>query len=124
MCFHCRNVIRQATLASGDDVLVFLPTGSKVAINQLIKSMKLFDPVVFTCWQMDEDSQRPWVEIGGEIVKIKDDAYGRIDLSDLEEQLGTLEICFIVQKVLQLLAKICSKWQFRKQIFLKNPIEI
>ena len=107
-----RNVITRATNAGPDDDIIFLPASSYMTtpslyfVTEICERLYVNDPIVFASEQTDEAElrsviqtsfilssllyvmRRPWVEVGGTIIRIPDNGEGRINAGYLRDKLG------------------------------------
>ncbi|HEX7147623.1 MAG TPA: aminotransferase class V-fold PLP-dependent enzyme [Actinomycetota bacterium] len=102
-----RRIIRDAVGGDDDTVVLFCGSGSTAAVDKLIGVLNLripadLDaryglsdripagerPVVFTGPFEHHSNELPWRESIAEVVVIREDADGHIDLAQLEEELG------------------------------------
>ncbi len=105
---EARQVLAQATnakLSIGDneggsskDVIIFAGAGATGATNKLVHLLGIASitrngvgsgvlPVVFVGPFEHHSNLLPWRETGARVLRIQEDAYGRLDMSDLEYQL-------------------------------------
>ena len=96
-----RRVIHHAVNGSSDDVVVFCGTGSTGAIDRLVQVLGLRlperfwlrglrrrrRPVVFVGPYEHHSNELPWRESIADVVTIREDADGRVDLGHLEREL-------------------------------------
>ena len=87
---EARAIIHRAVRGGDDDVVVFCGTGSTGAIDKLIRVLALDPderPVVFVGPYEHHSNELPWRESIADVVTIREDADGRIDLRHLEHKL-------------------------------------
>ena len=103
---EARSVIRRSVHADRDDVVLFVGAGATAAINKLVGllGLKISEPldreyglskhipadrkpVVFVGPYEHHSNQLPWLESVADVVEVKLDAAGNIDLADLEQKL-------------------------------------
>jgi selenocysteine lyase/cysteine desulfurase len=85
-----RGVIRRAVNGGDDDVVLFCGAGATGAIDKLIRLLELDRarrPVVFIGPYEHHSNELPWRESIADVVTIRDDADGRIDLEHLRHEL-------------------------------------
>ncbi len=83
-----RRVIHQAVNGGADDVVVFCGSGSTGAIDKLVRLLDLEGAVVFIGPYEHHSNELPWRESRADVVTIREDADGRIDLAHLEAELA------------------------------------
>ena len=88
-----RRIIHRAVNGSAEDVVVFCGSGSTGAIDKLVRLLDLRHqraerPVVFIGPYEHHSNELPWRESSADVVTIREDAEGRIDLGHLEDELG------------------------------------
>ena len=107
---EARSIIKAATGAGPEDVLIFTGSGATGAVHTLIEVMNLClpadlsdrygllddippeeRPVVFIGPYEHHSNELPWRESIAEVVVIHEDAAGRIDLDELETRLQEYE---------------------------------
>lgn len=101
--------------AASDDELILLPFNeasaeplANLATKIMVDKMRIFAPIVFTSVQVQCVQVAPvyghdpllsplqvnklclssWIEAGADVVTIKDDSFGRIDVDLLQKELG------------------------------------
>jgi selenocysteine lyase/cysteine desulfurase len=87
---HARAVIREAVNGGDDDLVIFCGSGATAAIDKLIRLLELDAserPVVFIGPYEHHSNELPWRESVADLVTIREDRRGRIDLSHLEYEL-------------------------------------
>jgi selenocysteine lyase/cysteine desulfurase len=86
-----RRVIQRAVGAGADDVVLFCGSGSTGAIDTLIRVLELHRcehrPVVFIGPYEHHSNELPWRESIADVVTIREDADGRLDVDHLEHEL-------------------------------------
>src|SRR3954447_2800002 len=88
-----RRVIHRAVNGTVDDVVVFCGSGATGAIDKLVRLLDLNRPgaerpVVFIGPYEHHSNELPWRESRADVVTIREDAEGRIDLVHLESELA------------------------------------
>ena len=83
-----RRVIHRAVNGGEEDVVVFCGSGSTGAIDKLIRLLDLEGAVVFIGPYEHHSNELPWRESRADVVTIREDADGRIDLAHLEAELA------------------------------------
>jgi selenocysteine lyase/cysteine desulfurase len=94
---EARAIVHRAVSGSDADVVVFTGTGSTGAIDKLVQVLGLERapgrfrarrrPVVFVGPYEHHSNELPWRESGADVVAIREDADGRVDLGHLEHEL-------------------------------------
>ena len=87
---QARAVIHTAVNGGPDDVVVFCGSGATGAIDKLIRMLRLDArqrPVVFIGPYEHHSNELPWRESVAEVVTIREDAEGRVDIEHLEHEL-------------------------------------
>ena len=87
---QARAVIHAAVNGGPDDVVVFCGSGATGAIDKLIRMLELDGrqrPVVFIGPYEHHSNELPWRESVAEVVTIREDAEGRVDIEHLEHEL-------------------------------------
>jgi len=86
-----RRVIHRAVNGTADDVVLFCGSGSTAAVDTLIRVLELGQrgsrPVVFVGPYEHHSNELPWRESAAEIVTIREDGDGRVDLAHLDSEL-------------------------------------
>jgi selenocysteine lyase/cysteine desulfurase len=87
-----RRVIHRSVNGSPDDVVVFCGSGTTGAIDKLVRLLDLDAaraqrPVVFIGPYEHHSNELPWRESRADVVTIREDADGRIDVAQLEAEL-------------------------------------
>jgi selenocysteine lyase/cysteine desulfurase len=85
-----RRIIHRAVNGGPDDVVLFCGSGATGAIDKLIRLLELSDrerPVVFVGPYEHHSNELPWRESIAEVVTIRQDADGRLDLDHLDDEL-------------------------------------
>ena len=82
-----RRIIHRAVNGSDDDVVVFCGSGSTGAIDKLVRLLDLEGAVVFIGPYEHHSNELPWRESSADVVTIREDADGRIDLAHLDAEL-------------------------------------
>ena len=88
---EARRVIHRAVNGTADDVVIFCGSGATGAIDKLVRLLDLDRaerPVVFIGPYEHHSNELPWRESAADVVVIGEDADGRIDLAQLEDELG------------------------------------
>src|SRR4051812_37017388 len=84
---QARRVIHAAVNGSDEDVVIFTGSGATGAIDKLVRALDLDGAVVFVGPYEHHSNELPWRESGAEVVTIREDALGRVDLDHLEWEL-------------------------------------
>ena len=89
---EARRIIHRAVNGGEDDVVVFCGSGTTGAIDKLVRLLDLGGrraqrPVVFIGPYEHHSNELPWRESSAELVTIREDADGRIDIGHLEDEL-------------------------------------
>ena len=87
---QARAVIHRAVNGGADDVVIFCGSGATGAIDKLIRLLELERgqrPVVFIGPYEHHSNELPWRESVADVVTIREDADGRVDLEHLEHEL-------------------------------------
>ena len=94
---EARAIVHSAVNGSVDDAVVFTGTGSTSAIDKLVQVLGLRQgrrprlarrrPVVFVGPYEHHSNELPWRESIADVVTIREDANGRLDLDHLEHEL-------------------------------------
>jgi selenocysteine lyase/cysteine desulfurase len=87
---EARGVIRRAVNGGDDDVVLFCGAGATGAIDKLIRLLGLDRaqrPVVFIGPYEHHSNELPWRESIADVVTIREDADGRVDLEHLSYEL-------------------------------------
>jgi selenocysteine lyase/cysteine desulfurase len=87
---QARAVIHEAVNGGPDDVVVFCGSGATGAIDKLIRTLELERgqrPVVFIGPYEHHSNELPWRESVADVVTIREDEEGRVDLEHLEHEL-------------------------------------
>jgi selenocysteine lyase/cysteine desulfurase len=87
-----RRIIHRAVNGCDEDVVVFCGSGTTGAIDKLIRVLDLGGPraqrpVVFIGPYEHHSNELPWRESSADVVTIREDAEGRIDIGRLEAEL-------------------------------------
>jgi selenocysteine lyase/cysteine desulfurase len=85
-----RRIIHRAVNGSDDDVVLFCGSGATGAIDKLVRLLDLTPserPIVFVGPYEHHSNELPWRESIADVVTIREDAGGRVDLRHLEEEL-------------------------------------
>jgi selenocysteine lyase/cysteine desulfurase len=85
-----RRIIHRAVNGRPDDVVLFCGSGSTGAIDKLIRLLRLSEsdrPVVFLGPYEHHSNELPWRESIADVVTIREDADGRVDLDHLDHEL-------------------------------------
>jgi selenocysteine lyase/cysteine desulfurase len=83
-----RRIIHGAVNGGEDDAVIFCGSGATGAIDKLVRLLDLDEAVVFIGPYEHHSNELPWRESRAEVVTIGEDADGRIDLAQLERELG------------------------------------
>ena len=83
-----RRIIHGAVNGGEDDAVIFCGSGATGAIDKLVRLLDLDGAVVFIGPYEHHSNELPWRESRAEVVTIGEDAEGRIDLAQLERELG------------------------------------
>ncbi|XP_014783863.1 uncharacterized protein LOC106878996 [Octopus bimaculoides] len=85
---EARDIIRNAANASEHDAVIFVGSGTTAAVHKLIFSLDLKEPPVIFAGPFEHHSNLlPWREIGSEVIQIKTNSHGSVDIGDLERNL-------------------------------------
>ena len=89
---EARRIIHAAVNGSSEDVVVFCGSGATGAIDKLVRLLDLARPgaerpVVFIGPYEHHSNELPWRESSAEVVTIREDAAGGIDVAHLEAEL-------------------------------------
>ena len=94
---EARAIVHRAVNGSDADVVVFTGTGSTGAIDRLVQVLGLRHaqrrfrarrrPVVFVGPYEHHSNELPWRESGADVVTVREDTDGRVDLDHLEHEL-------------------------------------
>ncbi|KAK3274768.1 hypothetical protein CYMTET_17062, partial [Cymbomonas tetramitiformis] len=92
---EARQLIKGAVNASEEDALIFVGSGATCAVARLVSVLHLEDyahdaagrAVVFTSFFEHHSNLLPWREAPVDVVLVKEDANGLLDLADLERLL-------------------------------------
>jgi selenocysteine lyase/cysteine desulfurase len=87
---EARAVIHGAVNGGDDDVVIFCGSGATGAIDKLIRMLELGTgerPVVFIGPYEHHSNELPWRESIADVVTIREDDAGRVDLEHLEHEL-------------------------------------
>jgi len=82
-----RRIIHEAVNGGDDDVVVFCGAGTTGAIDKLVRVLDLERAVVFVGPYEHHSNELPWRESSADVVTIREDAAGRVDLEHLEYEL-------------------------------------
>ncbi|XP_076344944.1 uncharacterized protein LOC143244342 isoform X2 [Tachypleus tridentatus] len=83
-----RDIIRQSVNAGEQDAVIFVGNGCTAAVHKIISALNLKEsPTVFLGPYEHHSNLLPWREIGAEVIRIKEDSGGYIDLNHLEHEL-------------------------------------
>jgi selenocysteine lyase/cysteine desulfurase len=82
-----RRIIHEAVNGDEDDVVVFCGSGTTGAIDKLVRVLDLERAVVFVGPYEHHSNELPWRESSADVVTIREDATGRVDLEHLEHEL-------------------------------------
>jgi selenocysteine lyase/cysteine desulfurase len=83
-----RRIIHGAVNGGENDAVIFCGSGATGAIDMLVRLLDLDEAVVFIGPYEHHSNELPWRESRAEVVTIGEDADGRIDLAQLERELG------------------------------------
>jgi selenocysteine lyase/cysteine desulfurase len=86
-----RRVIHRAVNGGPDDVVLFCGSGATGAVDKLIRLLDLSKrdrPVVFVGPYEHHSNELPWRESIADVVTIREDADGRVDLNHLDHELA------------------------------------
>ena len=87
---QARAIIHQAVNGGPDDVVVFCGSGATGAVDKLIRMLELKRgqrPVVFIGPYEHHSNELPWRESVADVVTIREDEDGRVDIEHLEHEL-------------------------------------
>jgi selenocysteine lyase/cysteine desulfurase len=82
-----RRIIHRAVGGGEDDAVIFCGSGTTGAIDKLVRLLDLDDAVVFVGPSEHHSNELPWRESGADVVPIRADARGLVDLEHLEHEL-------------------------------------
>jgi selenocysteine lyase/cysteine desulfurase len=82
-----RRIIHAAVNGSDEDAVIFCGSGTTGAIDKLVRALDLNGAVVFLGPYEHHSNELPWRESGADVVTIREDALGRVDLDHLEWEL-------------------------------------
>jgi selenocysteine lyase/cysteine desulfurase len=85
-----RRIIHGAVNGSDDDVVLFCGSGSTGAIDKLVRVLELDErdrPVVFVGPYEHHSNELPWRESVADVVPIREDAMGQVDVGHLDAEL-------------------------------------
>ncbi len=92
-----RSIIKDSLNCTDEDALIFTGTGCTGAIHKLVnclahcsanKAPFMSPPIIFVSPFEHHSNLLPWIELkGAEVIRIKENAYGELDLVDLESKL-------------------------------------
>ena len=85
---EARGIIHSAVNGGPDDVVVFCGSGATAAIDKLVRLLDLESAVVFIGPYEHHSNELPWRESPAEVVTIREDAGGHIDVAHLEAELA------------------------------------
>lgn len=86
-----RRIIHRAVNGGPDDLVLFCGSGATGAIDKLIRLLNLSErdrPVVFVGPYEHHSNELPWRESIADVVTIREDADGRVDLDHLDHELA------------------------------------
>jgi selenocysteine lyase/cysteine desulfurase len=88
-----RRIIHRAVNGGDDDVVIFCGSGTTGAIDKLVRLLDLGRarpqrPVVFIGPYEHHSNELPWRESSADVVTIREDEDGRIDVGHLEDELS------------------------------------
>ncbi|KAL9973375.1 hypothetical protein ACROYT_G019827 [Oculina patagonica] len=85
---EARDIIRNAVNASESDSVVFVGNGVTGAVHKLIHALDFKQPPIVFVGPFEHHSNLlPWKELGAEVIWIKQNSKGLVDISDLESKL-------------------------------------
>ncbi|XP_054721621.1 uncharacterized protein LOC129231354 [Uloborus diversus] len=85
---EAKDIIRKSINASEHDAIIFTGNGCTSAVNKLIHALNFQLPVVVFVGPFEHHSNLlPWKEINAEVIRIKEDVNGLVDLKCLENEL-------------------------------------
>lgn len=85
-----RRTVHRAVGGGADDAVVFCGSGATAAVDRLMRVLELgarARPVVFVGPFEHHSNELPWRESAADVVVIREDAEGRLDLDHLHEEL-------------------------------------
>ena len=87
-----RRIIHRAVNGGEDDVVIFCGSGATGAIDKLVRLLELGGPrverpVVFIGPYEHHSNELPWRESRADVVTVREDADGRIDVAHLDDEL-------------------------------------
>ncbi len=85
--FGPRRIIHAAVNGSDEDAVIFCGSGTTGAIDKLVRALDFTGAVVFLGPYEHHSNELPWRESGADVVTIREDALGRVDLDHLEWEL-------------------------------------
>ena len=84
---EARRTIHRAVNGGDEDVVVFCGSGTTGAIDKLMRVLNLDGAVVFVGPYEHHSNELPWRESAADVVTIRADSEGRVDLAHLEHEL-------------------------------------
>lgn len=85
---EAREIVRNALGASEDDAVIFVGSGCTGAVHKLIDGLQLSEPpVVFVGASEHHSNLLPWREVASEVIRVREDLNGLLDLGQLESSL-------------------------------------
>jgi len=92
---EARRLVREGVGAGDEHAVIFTGSGSTGAIDKLLRILGLgappgagaARPVVFVGPSEHHSNELPWRESAADVVRVRGDAAGRVDLRDLEHEL-------------------------------------
>jgi selenocysteine lyase/cysteine desulfurase len=88
---QAREIVHRSVNGGSDDVVVFCGSGATAAIDRLVRVLKLDradDPVVFVGPYEHHSNELPWRESPAEVVVVRQDSAGGVDLGHLAYELS------------------------------------
>jgi selenocysteine lyase/cysteine desulfurase len=82
-----RRIIHGAVGGGDEDAVIFCGSGTTGAIDKLVRVLDLDGAVVFVGPYEHHSNELPWRESGADVVTIREDALGRVELDHLEYEL-------------------------------------
>jgi selenocysteine lyase/cysteine desulfurase len=87
---QARRIVARSVNAGQDDAVIFCGTGATGAIDKLIRVLRLEGrerPVAFLGPYEHHSNELPWRESAADVVTIREDRHGGVDLDHLEHEL-------------------------------------
>lgn len=85
---EAREILRDAVGASEDDAVIFVGSGCTGAVHKLINGLNFSEPPIVLVGASEHHSNLlPWREIAANVIRIREDTNGCVDIAQLEEVL-------------------------------------